>query len=94
MRFRRLRPARVASATSYRLFVVALAYVYFEDEPTRRGLVERLSRAEAKRVAQTIARALTAAADREVNGSHVSTRHVQPSSCAPVRSSPKHIFPL
>ncbi len=42
---------------------VALAYVYFEDEPTRRGLVKRLSQADAKRVAQTIARALTGAAN-------------------------------
>ncbi len=41
---------------------IALAYVYFEDEPTRRGLVRRLSAKDAKRVAQTIARALTAAA--------------------------------
>ena len=41
---------------------VALAHVYFEDEPTRRGLVNRLSGPDAKAVAQTIARALTAAA--------------------------------
>jgi hypothetical protein len=41
---------------------VALAAVYFEDEPTRRGLVNRLSNPDAKAVAQTIARALTAAA--------------------------------
>ncbi|TLG71833.1 hypothetical protein [Methylocystis sp. B8] len=39
---------------------IALAYVYFEDEPTRRALVNRLSDADAKAVAQTIARALTA----------------------------------
>jgi hypothetical protein len=39
---------------------IALAYVYFEDEPSRRGLVNRLSGADAKAVAQTIARALTA----------------------------------
>jgi hypothetical protein len=38
---------------------LALAYVYFEDEPTRRALVNRLSSADAKAVAQTIARALT-----------------------------------
>ncbi len=43
---------------------VALAYVYFEDEPSRRGLVNRLSGAHAKAVAQTIARALTEAAKR------------------------------
>ncbi len=36
-----------------------LAYVYFEDEPTRRALVKRLSSADAKAVAQTVARALT-----------------------------------
>ncbi|MGJ0454186.1 MAG: hypothetical protein ACR65T_13305 [Methylocystis sp.] len=40
---------------------VALAYVYFEDDPSRRGLVNRLPGREAKAVAQTIARALTAA---------------------------------
>ena len=39
---------------------VTLAFVYFEDEPTRRALVKRLSGADAKAVAQTIARALTA----------------------------------
>ncbi len=38
---------------------VALAYVYFEDDPSRRGLVNRLSGDEAKAVAQTVARALT-----------------------------------
>jgi hypothetical protein len=38
---------------------VALAYVYFEEDPGRRGLVNRLSGADAKAVAQTIARALT-----------------------------------
>jgi hypothetical protein len=38
---------------------VALAYVYFEEDPSRRGLVNRLSGADAKVVAQTIARALT-----------------------------------
>lgn len=38
---------------------VALAYVYFEEDPSRRGLVNRLSGADAKAVAQTIARALT-----------------------------------
>ena len=38
---------------------VSLAYVYFEDEPTRRRLSGRLSSADAKAVAQTIARALT-----------------------------------
>ena len=41
----------------------ALAYVYFEDEPTRRALVNRLTSADAKAVAQTIARALTAEAE-------------------------------
>ncbi len=41
---------------------VALAYVYFEDDPSRRALVNRLSSADAKAVAQTIARALTAEA--------------------------------
>ncbi|MBM3578709.1 MAG: hypothetical protein FJX40_13895 [Alphaproteobacteria bacterium] len=41
---------------------ISLAYVYFEDEPTRRGLVKRLSSQDAQRVAQTIARALTEAA--------------------------------
>ncbi|MGD9541782.1 hypothetical protein [Methylocystis sp.] len=39
---------------------VALVYVYFEGETTRRGLVNRLPGADAKAVAQTIARALTA----------------------------------
>ncbi len=39
---------------------VALAYVYFEEDPSRRGLSNRLSGADAKAVAQTIARALTA----------------------------------
>ncbi len=43
---------------------VALAFVYFEDDPSRRGLVNRLSGADAKAVAQTIARALTAEAKR------------------------------
>jgi hypothetical protein len=38
--------------------------VYFEDEPTRHALVNRLSSADAKAVAQTIARALTADAKR------------------------------
>jgi hypothetical protein len=38
---------------------VALAYVYFEEDPSRRGLVNRLSGADAKAVAQKIARALT-----------------------------------
>jgi hypothetical protein len=42
---------------------VALAYVYFEDEPTRRALVNRLSSTDAKAVAQTIARALTVEAE-------------------------------
>lgn len=37
----------------------APAYVYFEDGPTRRGIAKRLSSADAKAVAQTIARALT-----------------------------------
>jgi hypothetical protein len=38
---------------------VALAYVYFEEDPGRRGLVNHLSGTDAKAVAQTIARALT-----------------------------------
>ncbi|MGD9545178.1 MAG: hypothetical protein AB7F41_02800 [Methylocystis sp.] len=38
---------------------VALAYVYFEEDPGRRRLVNRLSTADAKAVTQTIARALT-----------------------------------
>ena len=38
---------------------VALAYVYFEDEPTRRALTKRLCHDDAKAVAQAIARALT-----------------------------------
>ncbi|HEY8124458.1 MAG TPA: hypothetical protein VIF88_03445 [Methylocystis sp.] len=37
----------------------ALAYIHFEGDPSRRGLVNRLSGAGAKAVAQTIARALT-----------------------------------
>jgi hypothetical protein len=41
---------------------VSLAYVYFEEDSSRRGLVNRLSSADAKAVAQTIARALTAEA--------------------------------
>jgi hypothetical protein len=41
---------------------VALAYVYFEDEATRRGLINRLSNVDAKAVAQMIARALTESA--------------------------------
>ncbi|MBM3578206.1 MAG: hypothetical protein FJX40_11215 [Alphaproteobacteria bacterium] len=41
-----------------------LAYVYFEDEPTRRALVNRFSSANAKAIAQTIARSLTAEAER------------------------------
>jgi hypothetical protein len=39
---------------------IRLAYVYFEDEPTRRALVRRLRRDDAKAIAQAIARALTA----------------------------------
>ena len=35
---------------------VGLAYVYFEDDPSRRGLLSRLSCVDAKAVAQTIAR--------------------------------------
>ncbi|MFO1103146.1 MAG: hypothetical protein U1E20_09620 [Methylocystis sp.] len=37
---------------------IALADVYFEDDSTRRGLVNRLSGADAKAGAQNIARAL------------------------------------
>lgn len=43
---------------------VALAYVYFEEDPSRRGLVNRLSGAGAKAVAQTIAHALSAVRHR------------------------------
>ena len=43
---------------------VALAYVYFENEPTRRGIAKRPSGIDAKAVAQTIARALTEDAKR------------------------------
>jgi hypothetical protein len=42
---------------------IALTHVYSEDEPTRRTLVTRLSGADAKAVAQTIARALTMEAE-------------------------------
>jgi uncharacterized membrane protein len=41
---------------------IALAYVYFEDEPSRRALVKQLRRDDARAVAQAIARALTEAA--------------------------------
>ena len=60
---------RCASKKSGESFIVedahgkALAYVYFEDEPTRRALVNRFSSANAKVIAQTIARALTAEAE-------------------------------
>ena len=37
-----------------------LAYVYFEDEPMRRAVVKRVSSADARAIAQAIARALTA----------------------------------
>jgi hypothetical protein len=40
---------------------VALAYVYSENDPSRRSLVSRLSAEDAKRVAQTIARVPTEA---------------------------------
>ena len=40
---------------------MALAYVYFDDDPSRRALVNCLSGAGAKKVAQMIARALTVA---------------------------------
>jgi hypothetical protein len=43
---------------------VALANVYFEEDPSRRGLVNRLSGADAKAVGQMIARALMEAAKR------------------------------
>ena len=56
-------PLRISKAAE--TFVVAngvaLAYVYFEDDPSRRGLVNRLAGSEAKAVAQTIARALPVA---------------------------------
>lgn len=48
---------------------IALAYVYFEDEPTRRSLLNRLSGDDAKAVAQMIARALTAEAEGRVHAS-------------------------
>ncbi len=35
---------------------VALAYVYFEDDPSRRGLVNRLSGTDAKAVVSSISR--------------------------------------
>ena len=38
------------------------AYVYFEDESSRRALLKRLSSADAKATAHAIARALTAEA--------------------------------
>jgi len=34
----------------------SLAYVYFEDEPTRRGFMKRLSKYDAQRMAQQILR--------------------------------------
>jgi hypothetical protein len=37
----------------------AIAYVYFEDMPTRQAILKRLSQDNAKAVAQQIARALT-----------------------------------
>ena len=40
---------------------VALGYPYFEEDQSRRALVNRLSGADAKAGAQTIARALTVA---------------------------------
>ncbi len=43
---------------------VALAHVYFEDDPSRRGLVKRLSGEEAGGSA-VIARALTEAAESD-----------------------------
>ncbi len=41
---------------------ITLPYVYFEYDPSRRGIVNRLSSAGDKAVAQTIAWAMTAAA--------------------------------
>ena len=41
---------------------LSLAYVYFEDEKSRRDLMNLLTSADAKAVAQAIARALTEAA--------------------------------
>jgi len=50
-------------APSRRHGETALAYVYFEDEPTRRGLSKRLSSAERQGGAQTIAPVPTAGAE-------------------------------
>jgi hypothetical protein len=59
-------PLRIRKATESFVFEdangVALAYVYFEEDRSRRGLVNRLSGADAKPVAQTIARALSSSA--------------------------------
>jgi hypothetical protein len=52
-------PAPVAHEKTGHAGRVPLAYVEFDDDPSRRGLVSRLSSADAKGVAQTIARALT-----------------------------------
>ena len=35
---------------------VALAFVYYEDEPTRRNFMHRLSKSDARRMAQQIMR--------------------------------------
>lgn len=40
---------------------VSIAHVYFEDQEQRRSVLRRLSSAEAKEVARTMARALTEA---------------------------------